>query len=268
MTKSILYVFILLAIFKIDKIVAQNQEIFITSIKNSDNSIDFNYVKNVSGIYFIELELENVQNSTILQNKYSFNLTSDSGTLFKLYPLDKSSEVFCSYSFSYKRGVIEPKVDTSITYELPFKENKKIMIYESGRFNVSADVWKNYTVYSKTKDTIYGMRKGIVVDIRKFALPADEKANGQTVTSYKTEVIVEHADGTNVSYTGIDENLLRIKINDMIYPQTPIGVMDDIINTDNNRTFKFNVYYFSKEEIANLDGKKSKIIEKSVVPTF
>lgn len=270
MSKNAVCIFVIFLLFGIHKVSSQNQEIFITRVQNWDNSVEFNYVKEGVGTYFLELELENVENvenSATLKTLYNFNLTASSGTLFKLYPSDKQSRILCSYSFSYKRGAIEPRVDTSVTYELPFKENKKITIYETTRFNVNADVWKNYLVYSKTKDTIYGMRKGIVVDIRKFSITSDEKANGQAVTLYKTEVIVEHADGTNASYTGLDPNLLLVKVNDIIYPQSPLGVMDDII-IDGNRTFKFNVYYFSKEEMANLNGKKSKIIEKSVMPYF
>lgn len=146
---------------------------------------------------------------------------------------------------------------------LPFKENKTVTIYESNRFNVSSDIWKNYVVYSKTKDTICAMRKGIVTDIRRNAIDNDGK------TVFKTEIIVDHADGTNASYIGLDEKLLAVKVNDSIFPGTLLGLMDDILDSTQNRNFKFNIYYFSNEEIDGIEGGKNlKIIEKSVMPVF
>ncbi|MNS62239.1 hypothetical protein D3C72_952930 [compost metagenome] len=106
------------------------------------------------------------------------------------------------------------------------------------------------------------MRKGIVTDIRKF--PVAEK--GQTV--FRTEVIVDHADGTNASYIGIDEKSIAVRVNDLVFPGFRIGVMDDVVDNDKNHNFKFNIYYFSVEEIQGLDGKDVKIVERSVFPVF
>lgn len=268
MTKSLLLVFVLLLLFKVDKAVSQNQEIYVTKVKNQDNSVDFNYIKNAVGSYFLKVELENVENvegSASLSAIHNFNLTADSGTLFKLFPADNRTEIFCSYNYSYQKGTIQPKVDEAITYVLPFKKNKKVTIYESGRFNIKTDIWKNYLAYSKTKDTIYGMRKGTVVDIVKFAANTTDQT---ATTVYRTKIIVEHADGTNASYIGLDPTLLFVKLNQTIYPQSPIGVMDDVINYEKNRDFKFNIFYFSNEELTDLKGKKYKVIEKSVMPNF
>ncbi|MBO9586434.1 MAG: hypothetical protein J7574_19895 [Flavobacterium sp.] len=247
-----------------NSIISQNQ-IYVTRVKNSDNSLEFKYTKVVPGNFFIEFNLENISNVddvSAFRKIYNLNLTSDSGTLFKLYPIDKEKPINCSYSYSYSRGLIKPQIDNSVAYLLPFKPNKTITINESNRFNVKPEIWKNYLVFSKTKDTIYGMRKGIVTDIRKIALDN----NGNTV--FKTEIIVDHADGTNASYIGLDDKLLAVKLNDEIFPGTLLGVMDDIMDSGKNRNFKFNIYYFSNEEIDGLDGKNIKIIERSVMPVF
>ncbi|MDQ8013531.1 MAG: hypothetical protein REI96_13860, partial [Flavobacterium nitrogenifigens] len=153
--------------------------------------------------------------------------------------------------------------DYAITYLLPFKENKTVTIYESNRFNVRSDIWKNYVVYSKTKDTICSMRKGIVTEIKRNAIDKDGKV------VFKTEIVVDHADGTNASYIGLDEKSLTVKVNDPVFPGTHLGVMDDILDNTKNRNFKFNIYYFSNEEVDMVDGEKNvKIIEKSVMPVF
>ncbi|GAA6771819.1 hypothetical protein [Flavobacterium sp. CGRL2] len=94
------------------------------------------------------------------------------------------------------------------------------------------------------------MRKGLVTEIRKFAV--SDKGN----TIFRTEIIVDHADGTNASYSGVDENLLAVKLNDQVYPGSMLGVMDNVVDNDKNHVFKFNVYYLSDEEVDGLDGKK------------
>jgi len=258
-------------LFSVDNAaVAQDQKVFVTQFRNLDNSIEFRYTKEAIGSYFVEVELENaenVDNNSFFDKNLNFNLNSNSGTLFKLTPLDKDKKIQCSYSFNYKVGVIGPKVDDLITYRLPFRKNKKVAIYELNRFGVSPNLWKTYIYYSKTKDTIYGMRKGVVVDIKKIAATSLKIAD-EPATVYRTEVIVEHADGTNASYTGLNEKMLLVKLGQTIYPQTTMGVMDDFTDSNLDHNFRFNIYYFSNEQIDNLSGKKSKVMEKSVMPNF
>lgn len=264
MSKNILG-FLVFFLVSFSSIISQNQ-IYVTRVKNSDNSLEFKYLKTVPGNYFIEFNIENVSNVNdiaSIQKTYNVNLIGDTGTLFKLYPADKEKPINCSYSYICTRGLIKPQVDYTITYLLPFKQNKNVTIYESNRFNVRSDVWKNYVVYSKTKDTICAMRKGVVTDIKRNAIDSDGK------TVFKTEIVVDHADGTNASYIGLDEKSVAVKVNDLIFPGTRLGVMDDILDNAKNRNFKFNIYYFSNEEIDGVDGeKKVKIIEKSVMPVF
>lgn len=219
----------------------------------------------------MELQLENIRNvadSLKVTRLYNLNLTADRGTLFTLYPADRNKEMLCSFSFSYKVGTIKPKVDNSIIYLLPFKENKKVTIYEGKRFDVKPDVWKRYMVYSDTKDTIYAMRKGVVVDIRKFAVNDNENITGQSGVKYRTEVIIEHADGTLASYSGLDEASLFVSLNQTINPHARIGVVDTFGNAGQNQNFSFNIYYFYDEETEDYAGKKTRIIEKSVMPKF
>lgn len=244
---------------------AQNQKIYITRVTNPDNSVEFRYLKTVSGNYFIEFDLESVVNVADIgafKKAYNLDLSSDSGTLFTLNPIDTKKEILYSFTYSYQRGLIRPQVDNSIVYALPFKENKKITIFQSRRFNVDPEIWKNYVVYSKMKDTICGMRKGIVTEIKKITV-TDRKN-----TVLRTEVVVDHADGTTASYIGLDEKSLQVKLNDPIYPGTVIGTVDDVLDNDENHNFKFNIYYFSNEEVEDMEGKKIKIIERSVAPQF
>ena len=269
MSKSTMLVFLVFFLFSIpNDALSQNKKIVVTPIRNSDNSVDFKYIKNEVGNYFVQLELENVQNSVETTNVYTINLSANSGTLFKLTPIDKSKMILFSYNLSFRAGVLKPKVDSLITYALPFRENKKVTIYEIKRLDVRQDFWKSYFVYSKTKDTIYAMRKGVVVDIRKLTTTTSDNANEQPTIVYRTEVIVQHADGTNASYSGLDENSLFVKLGQTIYPQTRVGIMDDMTNAKKSHDFRFNVYYFSNDETDTTNGKKSRIVERSITPSF
>lgn len=246
-------------------ILAQNQKIFITRVTKPDNSVEFSYLREAPGNYFIEFELEkaeNVADISAFNRAYNIGMDSESGILFTLNPINPKKDILCSYAYSYKKGFIRPRVDSSAVYVLPFKQNKKIDIQESTRYNIDPELWKNYVVYSKIKDTICAMRKGVVSEIRK--LTTKDKRN----TTLRTEIVVDHADGTFSSYIGLDDNLLFVKLNETIYPGMPLGVLDDYVDNDQIHNFKFNIYFFSNEEIEDLEGKKIKIIERSVLPKF
>ena len=267
MSKKLLSVFVFFLLFNVENVaLSQNQKISINPIKNPDNSVDFKYIKKVVGANFIQLELENLQNSVETNNVYNVNLTADSGTLFKLTPIDKTKKIIFSYSFRTRTGIINPKVDSLITYTLPFKENKKFTIFELKRNDVTPDIWKAYLIYSKTKDTIYAMRKGIIADIKKLTTTSSEKPNEQPIITYRTEITVVHADGTNATYTGLDSNSLFVALGQTIYPHTPLGIMDDMTDKYKNHNFRFNFCYYSEDKPNTTN--KSKIIEKSMTPIF
>lgn len=264
MSKRISYAFLFL-LMGINAIVAQNQKIYVTRVNQLDNSVEFSYLKTEPGNYFIEFELEkaeNVADISPFKKAYNLSMNFDSGLLFTLHPIDPKKDILCSYSYSYKRGFISPEIDNSFVYILPLKENKRINIKQTTRYNVDAEIWKNYLIYSKIKDTICGMRKGIVSEIRKTTYK-DKRS-----TTLRTEIIVDHADGTFASYIGLDEKALLVKLNDTIYPGTLLGVMDDVVDSEQNHIFKFNIYFFSNEEIEDLEGKKIKVIGRSVKPKF
>lgn len=256
---------LLFLVMGMNVIIAQNQKIFITRNTKDDNSVEFGYLKKVPGNYFIEFELEKIENVadiSAFQKAYNIDMNSESGVLFTLHPINPQKDILCSYAYSYNKGFIRPAVDSTVVYVLPFKQNKKINVKEGSRFNIPAEIWKNYIVYSSTKDTVFAMRKGVVSEIKKVT--TKDKKN----TILRTEIIVDHADGTFASYIGLDDNLLSVKLNETVYPGKMLGMVDDNFDNDQTRSFKFNIYFYSNEEIQDLEGKKIKIIERSVVPKF
>ncbi|WP_452231941.1 hypothetical protein [Lacinutrix sp. MEBiC02595] len=127
---------------------AQNKvNIEIIFERQSDNSIDFFYSKNVLDTNSLRLEFKLLTNS-------------------------------------YDKRDSNPKVNTSIKYSLPFINEKDITIMEASYLgetyfqNEKPIDWKSFVVYSKKADTICSMRKGKVIRI------INKHKNNSTITKY------------------------------------------------------------------------------------
>jgi murein DD-endopeptidase MepM/ murein hydrolase activator NlpD len=238
------FIFIILIGFSF-KTVAQERIIEVNTIRNSNNTVDFFYVKNKPGSYTVKLKFNNVSNSDATEQievvKY------DSGNLMTLVPLDIKKAISYSFSISYILGNFRPKVDSLFQYILPFKNGKNKTIFESFNMNEKyfgaekPETWKSYYIESKTADTVYAMRKGIVVEIiNEFVTDTLVKS-----TTKKNRIIIEHSDGTLASYKGFKLNTIRVKLGETVYPATPLGIVDQ--NRDKLHFFNFSVYYLGKD---------------------
>lgn len=151
---------------------AQNPKLVITAERNADNSVTLNYTKELPGTYTVDLEFVQLVNSDA-QLHQKIVLSGYNGTLLCLKPINTQIPISLSYKYTTMIGKINPKVDTKITYCLPFKLNKKITINEAINLdekyfnNEKVKTWKVYVVNLKTPDTVCCMRKGIVVDIKR-----------------------------------------------------------------------------------------------------
>lgn len=231
--------------FLLSQIVYSQKEIEITFERKSDKSIDFYYQKNVPGSYFITLEfneLTNCNNSRTHQKVIKRN----SGTLLKLKPSNSNKGISFSYKISYVMGNPNPKLNNNIIYALPFKTGKSVKIMEASNvgekfFGSKKPIdWKSFVVYSKEPDTIYAMRKGIVVKIiDKYE--NDDKLI-KTYTSKRNRIIIEHKDGTYASYEGFDKNQIFVKLGQKVYPHTILGKLEKFNKT--NYRLDFNTFHY------------------------
>jgi len=230
---------------------AQTNEpaIVVKYVRNKDNSVSFNYVKNRPGTYKLKITFSDFVNTNA--SDYEELIKYDSGSLLTLRPDNKESYINFGYSVSYVFGNPEPKVDSLFHYVLPFKKGKNIVVYENSNLNEKyfgagkVDSWKSYCVTSKTPDTIYAMRKGIVVEVKnEFA--TDTLVTGYVYSSKRNSVTIEHEDGTYSSYKGLKMNSFFVKLGETVYPATPLGVLDRF----NNKTYDlhFMVYYIGKKD--------------------
>ncbi|OGS72841.1 MAG: hypothetical protein A3F91_13275 [Flavobacteria bacterium RIFCSPLOWO2_12_FULL_35_11] len=258
MKKRILYLITFLTIIGINyKLISQNENITITYERNPDKSVDFSYNKKLPGSYYLKLEFQNLMNC--YQTVYEDVIKDGSGHLIKLKPIDSKQHVNFSYKYSSIRGNPNPKIDKSFNYVFPFKTGKSIKILESTSlkekyFNAEKDSnWKSYIVDRINADTIYGMRKGIVIEIvDKFET---DSLDEYIYTSSMNKIVIEHNDGTISNYIGFNKKSIFVKLGQTVYPQTKLGVL----NIFNNSTYRlyFDISYLKE---TNLDHSKKRTL--------
>ena len=236
-------------------IYAQKKKIEISYERKSDNRINFYYQKNVPGSYYITLKFDNLTNCNN-RKTYKKVVKHSSGSLFTLRPSNKNKGISFSYKIKYILGNPSPKIDNEIIYVLPFKTGKSVKILEASNVgekyfgNKKPIDWKSFIVYSNKPDTIYAMRKGIVIKIiDKYN--NDDKLN-KTFTSERNLISIEHKDGSYATYIGFDKNEIFIELGQKVYPHTLLGKLEKF-NKSNYR-LDFNTFHYLKNL---LDDKKS-----------
>jgi hypothetical protein len=253
------------------KLQAQERAVEVSSIRNADKSIDIQYQKNKPGSYTIKVKFSNISNTFV--SDYEDVIQYNSGTLITLRPQNNNLDIGYSYSYSYSMGNQKPKVDSLFQYLLPFKKGKKVTVYESTNLNEEyfgaekVDSWKSYHITSKTADSIFAMRKGIVVDL-KNEYQTDTITN-MVYTSKKNTLIIEHEDGTYAAYKGFKKDSFKVKLGDIVYPNTMLGILDRF----NNKRYvlHFNIYYHDQSRIVdntNATLKTAKSTHAFVTPYF
>ncbi len=269
-TMKITTFFIILFIL-FQSVYSQNKKIEITHERKSDRSIDFYYKKNVPGSYYLILEFDNLINCYGIKT-YKSVIKYDSGPLLTLKPYNKNQGICFSYKVKYTLGNPNPKIDENITYVLPFKTGKSVKIFEASNLgekylgSKNKINWKSFIVYSNKPDTIYSMRKGIVVEIiDKY------KNNGdfnKTFKSNRNFILIEHKDGSYAIYRGFDKNKIFIKLGQKVYPHTPLGKLEKFNET--SYRLDFNVFHYLENLLDNTKTTLKNINNKTkyINPTF
>ena len=234
---------------------AQNKEIEITFKRKSDKSIEFFYKKNVPGSYYITLEFDKLTNSSN-RRTHEKVIKYSSGSLFTLKPSNKNRGISFSYKTKYIIGNPNPKINNDIIYLLPFKIGKSVKILEASNigekyFGSKRPIdWKSFIVYSNKPDTIYAMRKGVV--IRVIDTYKNDNTFNKTFTSQRNSLLIEHIDGSYATYKGFDKNQIFVKLGQKVNPHTVLGKLEKFNKT--NYRLDFNTFHYLKNL---LDDKKS-----------
>jgi hypothetical protein len=110
--------------------------------------------------------------------------------------------------------------------------------------------WKSFIVYSNELDTIYSMRKGVVIEvIDKYINDAELN---KAFTSERNYILIEHIDRSYASYKGFHKNQIFVKLGQKVYPHTVLGKLEKFNKT--NYRLDFNTFHYLENL---LDDKKS-----------
>ncbi len=105
-------------------------------------------------------------------------------------------------------------IDTSVTYRLPFGDEKREVPYRLGIERGAVT-----HIFSLAKgDTVYASRKGVIISVTHIerAHAAEAARGGQ--------VLVQHLDGSLAYYRGLEEASVRVRPGQMVFPFTAMGL--------------------------------------------
>lgn len=274
MKNRIIYLILFLMLLGMNtKVFAQVQNITITRKVNSDKSVDLLYEKKMPGSYYINIEFSNLNNCQ--ESDFKGTVSGFNGVVMKIRSINPQQNINFSFRYSSMMGDLNPKVDSLFQYVLPFKNGKKVKIFEAGnigeKFLESEKPvnWTSYIVKLKNPDTIYSMRKGIVV---KLIDDYDEDSSvDRHYTSKTNSITIEHEDGTLGRYIGFKRNSFKVKLGQTVYPQTELGIIELFNKEENVYRFNFSIYYLfdgkiNTSENQSFKGLKSKY--KYITPYF
>ena len=149
--------------------------------------------------------------------------------LLTLRPQDSQLNIGYRLSWRPVQGLVDPKVDSTFVYRMPCRTGRPV------RVNRTVYALDNYTREKKNRkqlgysfllekgDTVYAMRRGLVVDIEQPKVPKVEPARYK-FTTQSTKITVEHPDGTKAWYVNCDPDHMLVGKGDEVLPGTPLGL--------------------------------------------
>ena len=232
----------------------QKNIIDVDYVINNDNSVSFNYKKNVVGSYLVILEFSNLSN-TRAQRRVSKILKNNSGSLFlKLKPINEENSIGFQYRTMYFKGSVNSKVNEDYPYILPFNKGDKITprdLYSIENRYLNEEVpegWKSYSFTFNEKKEVKAIRKGIVIEIKDTYTP--DYSIEASFYSEQNSISIEHIDGTVATYKGFDKNTIQLKEGETVYPQTTLGQLVKYDKRDIYRLYLTLYSYTTKDNIS------------------
>lgn len=237
---------------------------------NANNSYDIFYRKESFGSYQVRVKFFGATN--VFEDEINRTITDNSGLLATLYPANKSQPVtYSSCKWIYARGVPCPKLDTTFTYALPFKENVGFHVYSAGHQPTYQSAKSNlYTFIPQLNDTVLAIRKGVVIDVvNQFVY---DQSVSRFYQSNLNRIVVEHDDGTFAEYTGFLKGQIFVLPGQSVLPYSPLGRLGSY---DISGELKLNVRLTYNKGLknewyieSNGDNKKKESILGNIAPYF
>ena len=219
----------------------------INYVKNQDNSVSFYYKKTVPGSYLVQIYFEELTN-TRAANSETKVLKNRSGQLLILKPESAENQIGFRFSYRYYKGDINSRVKLNFPYILPFKKGKAVIpteLYSVENVHFNSELPKNWKAYSfdfTEEQMVKAIRKGVVVEI-KNSYTADTLIKIDYY-SKQNSITIEHKDGTVARYQGFDKNKIKVKLGEIVYPQSELGGLAKYDSRNLYRLY-LTVYYYA-----------------------
>lgn len=233
---------------------SQNSSFKISTERNSDESVSFNFEKEDFGTYYVKLTFSHVENSST--TSYQQNVRGLNGTILTLKPLVQNKPIGYSYKYIWIRGKLNPKIDTDFVYLLPVSRLKTSLVIENSNLKSSyfngtqPRNWKAYQFKVDSGDTVFAARKGIVVDLIDGNAP--DSSSTFVYKSSSNSVLIEHEDGTLAHYDVLRNGSFMVNPGDKVLPHTPLGLAGTF-DTGENSQIRFYVYYLCEDNLETPD---------------
>ena len=184
--------------------------------------------KDYPGMMTVLMNFSDVKNCDLTDGIRYFVVRNSGERLLTLRPLDNQKNIRYKLLCRFMEGAVDRMFDSTFVYRMPCQTGRPVRI--SGTVNI-LDKYREkkpreplgYFFQLEKGDTVYAMRRGLVVDIKQSEVPAEERPQ-YNYTSRSAKITVEHADGTRAWYVNFDPDHVFVNTGDDILPGMPLGL--------------------------------------------
>lgn len=183
--------------------------------------------KNGPGTRTLFIEFTQLQNAK--QSPTFSTVVRGDKPILTIKPVNKNDYPKVNWRSWSIQGHHNPKLDSSFVYRLPYGTAKApVAVYEMYNLNQQhfngnpVRGWKAFEFHLERGDTVFACRKGTVVEVidGHAMLSADQDAGYH---SENNRLTIEHEDGTLGYYSVFENQSIRVKEGDAVYPGSMLG---------------------------------------------
>lgn len=199
---------------------AQTPRVEINTATAADNRLLFTADIDGSGTFTVRMTFDRLENvaATDLEAGSTVTVATRGGVFYSLLPRDAARPAEATFTADWMQGALDAQPDADFVYRLPFAAGHTALATtltpaEAGMMRANVADFRMWQFALEAGDDVYAMRRGTVIRIEGFGLT---RTGGNTI-------VVEHADGTQASYTMLAEGSLQVACGDTVTPDTVLA---------------------------------------------
>lgn len=248
------YIGIILFLFYYTQLSAQEAKLTVSAKRNDDKSITFSYEKVDNGTHTIVLKFRELTNTNPPRSEFS--VSGYNGDLVTLKPTRPEQQITYSYTYRYIRGKLRTAANEDIVYALPYGASTPIRVSEAKYLRSSffgaeePPGWKAYNFFTHEQQAARVSRKGEVVEI--IDEYESDKLDEYQYTSRRNSILIEHADGTLMRYSGLAHGSIKVKLGQKLLPGDELGLNTKV--GENSYMVACMIYYLKTVDFGSVSG--------------